>query len=229
MDKKIQMSCETCGATLKTDAGGGRAVCPYCGRVYMLEKQEKQEKGVRSFLSGLQRRAGIVASNYGFAEGNIASDSFAGDGAEEERRLLAGADVKNGILIQYRARESGEAVRVPGEIATVGKKAAYKDKLVGRVSFATGVTTIGKKSFSHCFQLTYVRLEGVAKLCNKAFEGCVSLREVTINTYIPQIGKKVFAGCKALKRVIMPRSMESNISRLFGSFAKLRIEFVFFD
>lgn len=229
MDKKSDLSCETCGATLKLTEGGGRAVCPYCGRIYLLEKKAKAEKGFRSILAGLQERAGIVASNYGLREGNTASDSFESDGAEEERRLLDGASVKNGVLIRYKAKEAGEGIRVPDEIYSVGKRAAYKDKLLGRVSFAPGVKILGKKAFSRCPQLLRVRLEGIEKLCSKAFGHCTALREVTIVKYIPQIGANVFAGCKQLKRVILPRSMEAHISRLFGVFAKFRIEFVFTD
>lgn len=74
-----------------------------------------------------------------------------------------------------------------------------------------------------------VRLEGVNTLCSKAFANCAALREVTIARFIPKVGRKVFAGCKKLTRVILPRSMEGQISRLFGRFAKIRIEFVYID
>ena len=229
MEKKTHLVCETCGANLKISEGGGRAVCPYCGKIYDLGQKTEKGKGIYAVLSSLQQRVGIVASNYGFAEGRAASDSFESDGAEEERALLAGATVRDGVLVRYRARNSGEAARVPDEVKIVAKKAAYKDALVGRVSFAPEVATIGKKAFSCCQQLVRVRLEGVNMLCSKAFANCAALREVTIARFIPKVGRKVFAGCKKLTRVILPRSMEGQISRLFGRFAKIRIEFVYID
>lgn len=158
MEKKTQLVCETCGANLKISEGGGRAVCPYCGKIYDLGQKTEKGKGIYAVLSSLQQRVGIVASNYGFAEGRAASDSFESDGAEEERALLASATVRDGVLVRYRARNSGEAARVPDEVKIVAKKAAYKDALVGRVSFAPEVATIGKKAFSCCQQLVRVRL-----------------------------------------------------------------------
>lgn len=41
--------------------------------------------------------------------------------------MLAGATVRDGVLVRYRARNSGEAARVPDEVKIVAKKAAYKD------------------------------------------------------------------------------------------------------
>ena len=78
-------------------------------------------------------------------------------------------------------------------------------------------------------RLARVRLEGVQSLGAKAFFGCGALREVTFCTFVPEIGKKVFARCPRIARVILPRSMEGSISRLFGKFAKFRIEFIFFE
>ena len=88
MEKKTQLVCETCGANLKISEGGGRAVCPYCGKIYDLGQKTEKGKGIYAVLSSLQQRVGIVAYNYGFAEGRAASDSFESDGAEEERALL---------------------------------------------------------------------------------------------------------------------------------------------
>ncbi len=227
MEEKKGLVCEACGGTLRLSEGGGRAVCPYCGRVYDLEKRE--EAGPCGIVETLRRRAGVVAANFGLAQGRAASDSFDGDERAAERRLLANAAVKDGVLKRYRAREAGEYARIPDEIVRVARRAAYKDKLLGRLSVAPQVKELGAKCFSRCASLTSLRLEGCEKLGARAFAKCEALREVTIARHIPETGKKVFAGCRHISRVILPRSMEPRISRLFGILAKFRIEFVFMD
>ena len=101
--------------------------------------------------------------------------------------------------------------------------------MVGRISFAPGVKRIGKKAFFRCAQLMRVRMESVTELGSKAFAGCSALSEITICSFVPKIGRKVFARCPHITRVILPRSMESAIAKLFGRFAKFRIEFIFFE
>ena len=226
MEKK-EITCDSCGSALRIAEGGGRAVCPYCGRTYILE--EKAEGGMRGILARVQERAGVVAANFGLNRQRTAADAFGADGREEERRLLSSAKTQNGELTEYRGTASGEAVRVPDEIASVRKKAAYKNQMVGRVSFAPGVKKIGKRAFSRCAQLMRVRMEGVTDLGTKAFANCPALSEVTIASFIPNIGRKVFAHCPRITRVILPRNMEPSVSRLFGRLAKFRIVFIFFE
>ena len=216
--------CPMCGGTLQLSEGGGRASCPYCGRVY---HAGREAGGLGGVLEGLKRRAGIVAANYGLTAAGAASDSFEGDLREAERRFAACAETRNGCAVSCRARVGGEQLRAAG-VAEVGKKAAYADPLLGRISFAPEVAVIGKKAFARCGQLTAVRLEGVRSLGARAFAGCPALREVTIARHIPQAGRKAFAKCGSVARVFLPRSMEPQIGRLFGRLAKLRIEFVFF-
>lgn len=226
MEKK-QYTCDSCGSDLRIAEGGGRGVCPYCGRTYIL--QEKESGGVRGILARVQERAGVVAANFGLNSQRAVADAFGSDGRDEERRLLSSARTENGELISYRGTSSGEAVRVPDEMVSIRRKAAYKNNMVGRISFASGVKRIGKKAFSRCAQLMRVRMEGVSELGSKAFAGCSALSEITICSFVPKIGRKVFAHCPHITRVILPRSMESVIAKLFGRFAKFRIEFIFFE
>ena len=228
MENSKAFVCENCGATLKLSEGGGRAVCPYCGRVYRLEEKNKPA-GFAGIAAGLRERAGIVAANFGLTQARLAADSFDGDGREEERRFLAGATVEGGVLKRYRAAETGESVRIPNEISVVEKRAAYKDRKLGRLSAAPQVKEFGKKSFSRCTNLTNIRLEGAERIASRAFAGCRALREVTISRPVLYMGKKIFAGCGSIARVILPRSMEPCISRLFGRLGKFRIEFVYID
>lgn len=226
MEKK-RYTCDSCGSDLRIAEGGGRGVCPYCGKTYILE--EKETGGVCGILARVQERAGVVAANFGLNRQRTVADAFGTDGREEERRLLSVAKAESGELISYRGISSGEAVRVPDEIISVRRKAAYKNNMVGRISFAPGVKRIGKKAFSRCAQLMRVRMESISELGSKAFYGCSALSEITICSFIPKIGRKVFARCPHITRVILPRSMESSIVKLFGRFAKFRIEFIFFE
>ena len=234
MEERVRTSrslvCENCGGTLTLAEGGGRAVCPYCGRVYAFgQAEETGVKGLSGIAAGFVRRAGIVASNFGLAQARTAADSFMGDGRDEEQRLFASAEIDGGVLKRFRARTAGESVRIPNEVSAVGKRACYKDRLLGKLSAAPQVRTFGKKCFAKCTLLTNVRLEGAQTLASRAFFGCAALREVTFARPVPFIGKKVFAKCRSLSRVFLPRSMEPQISRLFGKLAKFRIEFVYFD
>ena len=223
--KDIPDVCESCGGTLVYSEGGGRAVCPYCGRVYRIRD------GVSGgdILSKLKERAEVIAANYGLKSQRVASDSFEGDSGDEIRRLLSHSSYNGKVLNSYRAHEPSERVRVPSFLTRVAKRAAYKDRLLGAISFSDGVEVIDKKAFYGCSQLTAVRIEGTYKLGKRAFAKCAALREVTISKHIPEVGKKVFAGCKGLGRVFLPRSMKQYITRMFGLLAKLRMEFIFID
>ena len=233
MEERDQTSrslvCENCGGTLTLAEGGGRAVCPYCGRVYTYERAEKNAEGLSGIAAKLARRAGIVASNFGLAQARTAADSFLGDGRDEERRLYDSAQIEAGVLKRFRSRTAGESVRIPNEVSSVAKRACYKDRLLGKLSAAPQVMTFGKKCFAKCALLTNVRLEGAQTLASRAFFGCTALREVTFARPVPFIGKKVFAKCRSLSRVFLPRSMAPQISRLFGKLAKFRIEFIYID
>ena len=226
-EQKTSLVCENCGGTLNLAEGGGRAVCPYCGRVYTLEKE--RAGGLRGIAAGLAERAGIVAANFGLAQGRPAADCFVGDGREAEQNFLGGAVIEDGIAKRFRARTAGESVRIPAEVAEVARRACYKDRRLGKLSAAPQVKRFGKKCFARCTCLTNVRLEGAEELSSRAFFGCTALRELTLVRPVPYVGRKVFAKCKSLARVFLPRSMAPQISRLFGRLAKLRIEFVYID
>ena len=95
--------------------------------------------------------------------------------------------------------------------------------------FLTFAAILARRAFSRCAALTCVRLEGTETLGARAFAKCPALREVTIARHIPHVGRKVFAGCGCIERVILPRSMRPQMARLFGRLAKLRIEFIYAD
>ena len=83
--------------------------------------------------------------------------------------------------------------------------------------------TISKEYFRDNDNLTSVRIpEGVKKILEGSFEGCVSLSTVIIPASVKVIERNAFAGCNDLKSVELAESV-AEIEHWFGKGVKMTI------
>ena len=70
------------------------------------------------------------------------------------------------------------------------------------LTLSSGVTSIGKYSYSGCSGLTSLSLpSGVTSIGRYAFEGCSGLTSLTLSSGVTSIGYSAFSGCSGLKYI----------------------------
>ncbi len=94
-----------------------------------------------------------------------------------------------------------------------------------KVEFAEGITSIGKKAFYNCANLTSVTIpDSVTSIGGSAFYGCKSLTSITISDSVTSIGDYAFSGCDSLTSITIPDSVTSiEGSAFFGCTGELII------
>ncbi|MGM9831488.1 MAG: leucine-rich repeat domain-containing protein [Paludibacteraceae bacterium] len=79
-----------------------------------------------------------------------------------------------------------------------------------------GVTSIGKKAFYFCFDLTSVIIpNSVTSIEDDVFYSCTRLTSVVIPNSVTSIGQRAFLGCLSLTSVTIPNSVTSIGERAF--------------
>ncbi len=79
--------------------------------------------------------------------------------------------------------------------AFVGNYLFSRTKNLKSVTFTTEVSYIGENSFSGCYQLDTLVLDGVCTIDSYAFSSCNGLSSITIPATVTTIGESAFAGC----------------------------------
>lgn len=95
-------------------------------------------------------------------------------------------------------------------------------KAVKSVEISNGVTSINRRAFFGCSNMTSVSIPGSVKnIGSSAFHTCTSLSEITIPEGVTSIGEAAFNGCRGLERISIPESMEDIGSNAFFNCAGL--------
>ena len=93
-------------------------------------------------------------------------------------------------------------------VTTVGKRAFYNCKDLTNVSLPGSVTKIGEESFSDCKKLMQITIPaGVTGIGGYAFSKCESLTAVTIPGSVTEIGSHAFSKCKNLTGIVLPSGL----------------------
>jgi Flp pilus assembly protein protease CpaA len=77
------------------------------------------------------------------------------------------------------------------------------------------VTSIGNRAFGSCTNLTSITIPNSVTSIGMAFNGCLSLTNVTIGTGVTSIGNEAFAFCTNLASITIPDSVTSIGSEAF--------------
>ncbi len=107
-----------------------------------------------------------------------------------------------------------QTVEVVGTTNSKLKKIVIgKSVTLGAKSFQ--ITSIKTSAFKNNKKITEVKIgTNVTSIGNSAFEKCIKLKKVTINSKkLTQIGKKAFAGCKKLRSVVVKSKKVKKIGK----------------
>ena len=144
-----------------------------------------------------------VISNFNylaFAESGIESVNF------HDGSVLQGIDgavlSKNGRTLYYYALNATSVYSVPETVVTVADYAFSGNKTITSVSFPSSVTSIGVGAFENCLSLENINLNtSVTTVKDKAFYGCEKLVEISFPEPLETLGSYTFTGCISLSAV----------------------------
>lgn len=101
-------------------------------------------------------------------------------------------------------------IPIPAGTATIGKRAFRRCHGLKEITLVTGAS-IGPRAFEECQGLTTVTVsKAVDQIGEAAWQKCTALTCVTIASG-PEwvfLGKSVFAGCRRLTKVVLPRGVK---------------------
>ena len=114
---------------------------------------------------------------------------------------------------------------IPDNIKEIGKYAFYNCKKFTSITIPNEVSEIGYSAFGGCDNITSVTapafalssisknslstvvITGGEEIPAAAFNGCQTLKEVTLPDSIKRIGFKAFSGCTNLKSITLPQNL----------------------
>lgn len=111
-----------------------------------------------------------------------------------------------------------QSVSLGNKVTTIGKYAFSSCTSLTRIDLPDSVTTLGGGAFYQCQSLVNVTLSNNLTcikaasdpwFCDGAFEGCASLRSISIPNSVIEIGPRAFKGCSLLSNVTLPDSLET--------------------
>ena len=113
-------------------------------------------------------------------------------------------------LILYPRDKQQNAYTIPNSVTTIEKRAFYRCKNLTSVIIPNSVTSIEDSTFFDCMNLTSVTIpNNVTFIGDEVFNGCTSLTSITIPNSVTSIGNGAFSYCYGLMSVTIPNSVTS--------------------
>ena len=141
---------------------------------------------------------------------------------KKNRRLTQGVFGSEGKVLVKGPERPGRDYKIPDGVTTIGKKAFHGCKNLTSVTIPNSVTTIGDGAFWGCSNLTSVTIPASVKaIADSAFWGCKSLKSVTIPDSVTTIGWRAFGDCENLTSVTIPNSVTTIDSGAFWGCSNL--------
>ena len=111
-------------------------------------------------------------------------------------------------------------VTINGKIQAVRRRTFEWCKELETVKLSAGVTKIGEGAFIGCRSLKTIKLpSGVERICIDAFRGC-GLKEITFPESLQMVGRRSFAHCDSLKKIVFKGKNARIGSLAFKNIAK---------
>lgn len=115
----------------------------------------------------------------------------------------------------YSQRGEVKSVVISDDVTSIGKRAFDDCTELTSVTIPNSVTSIGEFAFADCSHLTNVTLpNGITNIDTAVFWQCTALTNVTIPNGVTSIGPSAFRCCKSITSVIIP----STVTRI-GNYA----------
>lgn len=109
-------------------------------------------------------------------------------------------------------------VTLPVSVTSIGKKAFSGCKNLSTVSLPYGITTIEEGAFSGCPGLVKLDLPASLTTIGKsAFDGCKLLQSIYLSNRLTVVGEKAFAGCNSINNILcLPDIITSINAKKYG-------------
>ena len=150
--------------------------------------------------------------------------------------------------IAFGTTQNLKSVTGGKNVSVIDAKAFYYNKSIEEVSLSTenleeiknyaffmsenlktfnvagGTTSVSYNSFSGCVSLESVVFDrgGISYIAGWTFEGCSSLKEISLSEELSFIGEKSFYGCTDLEEIELPDSVTSIGCDTFGNCSSLK-------
>ena len=162
-----------------------------------LEDEGQEEMFMKHLFTMLLALVAATASAQDFEKGGIYYRVL----SEDDRTVMVITEpdeYKGDIVIPEEVIYDSKVYLV----TTIGDEAFYRCYALTSVSMPS-VTTIGDEAFFRCSALTSVSMPSVTTIGNSAFYDCDALTSVHIPASCTSIGINPFAGCTALKEIVV--------------------------
>lgn len=128
---------------------------------------------------------------------------------------------------------------IPDNIKEIGKYAFYDCKKLTSITIPNEVSEIGYSAFGGCDNITSVTapafaaakisenslstvvITGGEEIPAAAFNGCHTLKEITLPDSIKRIGREAFSGCTNLKSITLPQNLTAIEAHAFHECSSL--------
>ncbi len=118
----------------------------------------------------------------------------------------------------YDAATGNGMLKFDGKITTIPKKAFIACGNLTHINLPIGITAINAEAFNGCGKLTIMDIpQGVKTVGNKAFYNCSGVTEITIPSSVTSIDTSSFEGCggKAYINCKIPSASSSSIGKFY--------------
>ena len=121
---------------------------------------------------------------------------------------LGGGYVVSQIDEEAFAYSNLRSVEIPGSVTEIGEDAFEHSSMLKEVKLSYGLTEIGENAFEKTAIKSITVPGTVLKVGDLAFLGCFNLESATFDGGVEKIGYQVFAECKKLTAVYLPKQTE---------------------
>ena len=138
-------------------------------------------------------------------------------GDEDERAAEAGLSVESdGTITHIRGTPNVTDIEIP--------KNSFVGKDFVEVVLHPGIRKIGGNGFNGCRQLTNIELpdDGLVEIDGGAFHDCSSLTHIHIPRSVKKMGMRVFDGCTSLKEITLHEGLQSIDEQSFWGCSSLK-------
>lgn len=145
---------------------------------------------------------------------------------ERERKLREEPLLPEGMRKQFLDRKNWpDAYVVDGNAiyAAEGRTLLYVDERAEEFDVPEGVENVYHRCFADCSVLKRVKLPSTLKRIGKrAFDSCVSLREIVVPESVYILDEEVFLNCSSLEHVVLPSQTIEIPTRMFMNCRSLK-------
>jgi hypothetical protein len=117
-----------------------------------------------------------------------------------------------------------EKVYIENGVTSIGKKAFASCTNLTEVIISESVNEIGEAAFQECTSLVYISIpKSISNITTSMFSGCMALKGLVLPESVMSVGKQAFKGCSALASVTIPSSVTEIGSDAFSDCKQLTI------